>query len=184
MPDDFQSNLPEEYANSDFDFGFTAVDADELEGYVEPTNTPVDTEESNEALSQIVTDMEMVEGKLNAILLKLDNESDDTFSPPVNVDMTSIEEKIDQILAMENSELLSAVSQQGESIRAVIDEVEERKSQLNEQYLVRMREVEKLIMPLLYHLKKNPDKEYIYWPNRTGKIDEHIRKILGITRGN
>jgi len=84
---------------------------------------------------------------------------------------------------MENNELMSAVSDQSESIRAVIDEVEERKGQLNEQYTVRMREVEKLIMPLLIHLKKNPSKEYIYWPNRTSKIDEQITRILAYTRG-
>ncbi|HIJ11416.1 TPA: hypothetical protein HA278_05145, partial [Candidatus Woesearchaeota archaeon] len=123
MPDDFQSNLPEEYMDSDFDFGFTAVDADELDGYVEPTDAPVVSEESNETLTQIVSDMEAMESKLNAILLKLDNESDDTFSPPVEIDMTRVEEKLDQILAMENQELLSAVSDQSESIRAVIDEV-------------------------------------------------------------
>ena len=33
------SNIPEEYLDSDFDFGFTAVDADELEGI---TTTSVD----------------------------------------------------------------------------------------------------------------------------------------------
>ena len=83
---------------------------------------------------------------------------------------------------MENNELMSAVSDQSESIRAVIDEVEERKGQLNEQYTVRMREVEKLIMPLLIHLKKNPSKEYIYWPNRKAIITSQIDRIQKVTR--
>ena len=37
------------------------------------------------------------------------------------------------------------------------------------------------IVPLLTNLKKNPEKDYILWPNRTAKIDafeEHIRKII------
>lgn len=37
------------------------------------------------------------------------------------------------------------------------------------------------IIPLLTNLKKNPEKEYILWPNRTEKIEEfeaHIASII------
>jgi hypothetical protein len=37
------------------------------------------------------------------------------------------------------------------------------------------------ILPLLSNLKKNPEKEYILWPNRTEKIEEfeaHIARII------
>lgn len=37
------------------------------------------------------------------------------------------------------------------------------------------------IIPLLNNLKKNPQKGYIYWPNRTSKIEEFeevLRKII------
>ena len=37
------------------------------------------------------------------------------------------------------------------------------------------------IVPLLNNLKKNPEKEYILWPNRTEKIEEfedHISAII------
>ena len=37
------------------------------------------------------------------------------------------------------------------------------------------------IIPLLTNLKKNPEKDYIYWPNRTEKIEQfedRIRKIM------
>ena len=36
------------------------------------------------------------------------------------------------------------------------------------------------IQPLLQNLKKNPEKEYILWPNRIAKVDEfedRLRKI-------
>ncbi len=36
------------------------------------------------------------------------------------------------------------------------------------------------IIPLLTNLKKNPEKEYILWPNRLSKVEEfedHIQKI-------
>jgi hypothetical protein len=46
----------------------------------------------------------------------------------------------------------------------------------------RLREVEELIMPLLMNLMKNPEKEYILWPNRQTQIQKQIDKILAITR--
>jgi len=42
--------------------------------------------------------------------------------------------------------------------------------------------VEELILPLLHNLKKNPEKEYIHWPNRTAIIDKQIEKIQAVTR--
>ena len=180
---DFQSEIPEEYLDSDFDFGFTAVDEDELNNITSDTPASPTSDVSSEEISEISSNIEALESKINAVLIKLDNNSDDTFSPAVEVDMSRVEEKLDRILAMENAELATAVSEQSNNIRAVIDEVEERKAQLNEQYTVRMREVEKLIMPLLIHLKKNPTKEYIYWPNRSAKINDQIQRILAYTRG-
>ncbi len=34
-----------------------------------------------------------------------------------------------------------------------------------------------MIIPLLNNLAKDPDKEYIHWPNRTKKIEEFRKKI-------
>lgn len=184
MPDNENNYAPlEDYFNSDIDFGFTAVDAQDVEGDdvpPPPSTQEVVSEVSSELLSTLDESIAKIESKLNALLLRNDEDEPGIDS---SVDFSRIEGKLDQILAMENQELLTAVNEQGDNIRAVIDEVEERKKQLNEQYIVRMREVEKLIMPLLYHLKKNPDKEYIYWPDRTEKIDVQISKILHLTRG-
>ena len=36
------------------------------------------------------------------------------------------------------------------------------------------------IAPLLANLKKNPEKEYILWPNRTAKIEEFEAKLFEI----
>jgi hypothetical protein len=46
----------------------------------------------------------------------------------------------------------------------------------------KLKKVEDLILPLLYNLMKNPEKEYIHWPNRTPIIDAQIDKITAITR--
>ena len=37
------------------------------------------------------------------------------------------------------------------------------------------------ILPLLKNLKANPDKDYIYWPNRIEKVEafeKHIKRIV------
>jgi len=38
------------------------------------------------------------------------------------------------------------------------------------------------ILPLLSNLKKNPEKEYILWPNRTSKIEEFENLIAEIIK--
>lgn len=40
------------------------------------------------------------------------------------------------------------------------------------------------VLPLLTNLKSNPEKEYIYWPNRTGKIEEFETVIYNIYKGD
>ena len=38
------------------------------------------------------------------------------------------------------------------------------------------------ILPLLTNLKKNPEKEYILWPNRVAKIEQFEDLISGIIK--
>ena len=60
---------------------------------------------------------------------------------------------------------------------------EKRKAELEDIYKDQMRKVEKLILPLLHNLMKNPENEYIKWPGRTDIIQSQINKIVAITRG-
>lgn len=48
----------------------------------------------------------------------------------------------------------------------------------------KMQKLEKLILPLLYNLKKDPEQEYIRWPNREDIITKQIEKITAITRSS
>ena len=50
------------------------------------------------------------------------------------------------------------------------------------QYKDKLLEVEKMILPLLYNLMKNEDKEYIYWPSRKPIITQQIESIKKLTR--
>ena len=41
----------------------------------------------------------------------------------------------------------------------------------------KLHTLKNMIMPLLVNLAKDPDKSYIFWPNRVEKINEFIQKI-------
>lgn len=53
---------------------------------------------------------------------------------------------------------------------------------IEEQYKAKLLAVEKLILPLLHNLMKNPEKPIIKWENRVPVIEEQIKKIKAITR--
>jgi len=60
--------------------------------------------------------------------------------------------------------------------------VDEHKALVEQDVANKLRDVEDLVLPLLYNLQKNPEKEYIHWPNRTAIIDKQIEKIKVVTR--
>lgn len=53
---------------------------------------------------------------------------------------------------------------------------------LHANYQEKLKQVEKLIIPLLVNLMKNPEVDTIKWPNRAPVIEKQIEKILAITR--
>ena len=60
--------------------------------------------------------------------------------------------------------------------------IAEQKRLVEMEVAEKLKQVEDMILPLLYNLMKNPEKEYIHWPNRTPIIDNQIEKITAITR--
>tara|TARA_R100001163_G_C5060804_1_gene197650 strand:+ start:1062 stop:1322 length:261 start_codon:yes stop_codon:yes gene_type:complete len=40
-----------------------------------------------------------------------------------------------------------------------------------------------MIIPLLNNLQKNPEKEYIFWPNRLEKVEEFRDKLTEVYNG-
>ena len=154
------------------DFGFEIVDAPPPEQAV-PSSAPA-------------ADMSGVESKLNEILARLAKIP--TTAPTIPADLARkaevarVEDKIDKVLAMEIKELTQNLSGTEDNIRAIIDEVEERKEEIARKHTDAMKEVESLILPLLYNLLKNPDREYIKWGNRTETINKQIARITAVTR--
>ena len=118
--------IPDEFLNDDFDFGFTSVDEDEL----------------------------------NA-LVKIDDQT----TPD---EIKEMQDKLDLILQM-NSTCEGSVAV---------------KDQYDELLRVKMEEIEKVTIPLLLNLKKNKQKDYLYWPGsqRETQCELQIQKLLNITR--
>lgn len=85
-----------------------------------------------------------------------------------NEAVARVEHKLDVILQLYNDGKLG---------------IEMEREKLVAETSAKLVELEKMIVPLLVNLMRNPEKEYIYWPNRKDKIQEQIDKVLAITRG-
>ena len=118
--------IPEEFLNGDFDFGFTAADEDELNALVE---------------------------------------LDDPTTPD---EIKEMQEKLDMILQMNST----------------CDGANQVKDQYDELLKAKMEEIEKATLPLLLNLKKNKQKDYLYWPGsqRETQCELQIQKLLNVTR--
>lgn len=62
-----------------------------------------------------------------------------------------------------------------QQLESVVSEADDVQTRLDNLY--------NAIQPLLTNLKKNPEKEYILWPNRLDKIEEFESYIQNIYKG-
>jgi hypothetical protein len=162
----------------DFDFGFSAVSTEEF-SKAQTTTEVQPSAVSSDEFDELKKKMDSITSLIQA----LGEKEDTSLFDETGEKITRLETKVDKILAMESSQVASALEEQGSSIRAVIDEVEERKGELNEKFSGRLKELESLVVPMLKGLMKNADKEYIYWPDRTPILEKQIEKVYSITRG-
>jgi hypothetical protein len=61
-------------------------------------------------------------------------------------------------------------------------DTDEYKSLIEKDVKAKLSAVEKLILPLLVNLMKNPQQDTIKWPGRAPIIEKQIEKILNLTR--
>jgi hypothetical protein len=61
-------------------------------------------------------------------------------------------------------------------------DTDEYKALIEKDVKAKLTSLEKLILPLLVNLMKNPEKDTIKWPGRAPIIEKQIEKILAITR--
>ena len=87
----------------------------------------------------------------------------------LDVKLNTLEEKLNQVLAVAE--------------RKYDDRLAEKESELEKNNEVKYRQIEQLILPLLFNLAKSADEPYIHWPNRKQIVETQITKIMEITRG-
>ena len=162
----------------DFDFGFSAVTAEEFKKTQPDTEPTPTTSVSSEEFDELKKKMDSI----SSLIQTLGDNDDTSLFDETGEKISRLEGKVDKILEIESTQIASALSEQGSSIRAVIDEVEERKGELNEKFAAKLKDLEGLVVPMLKGLMANADKEYIYWPNRTPILEKQIEKVYSITR--
>ena len=84
--------------------------------------------------------------------------------------------------AVDDEEYKAKTTEVEKKIDSAIKEIGYKKDYLEEKYIEDMGKVEQLILPLLYNLMRNPDKDYIYWPKREEIITKQIEKIKDVTQ--
>lgn len=71
-----------------------------------------------------------------------------------------------------NEEELEAVQQAQNTATTVASDLQERIDKLYES-----------VLPLLANLKQNPERDYIYWPNRVEKVEQFEAHLKSIYEG-
>jgi hypothetical protein len=94
------------------------------------------------------------------------------ISEPIILKLESLEQKI--------ADMADTVSRL-ENASTPLD-TDEYKALIEKDVKDKLTSVEKLILPLLVNLMKNPEKDTIKWPGRAPIIEKQIEKILAITR--
>ena len=67
--------------------------------------------------------------------------------------------------------------------KRLAEDVKQKSKQLEDietTYKGKLEQLYKAVMPLLHNLAANPEKEYIYWPNRTEKVKGFIDRVNAI----
>ena len=83
-------------------------------------------------------------------------------------------EKFDFGFTAVDEDELEVVQKQSQKLESTSGKAEELEDKLNKLY--------NSILPLLSNLKANPEKDYIYWPNRTEKVEAFEDLISGIVK--
>jgi len=197
------SNLPdflqgyEGLEDMDLDFGISAVSVDETETATSATTELLETNVAGISnLEQKVDDVYGTLVALKALLdfdeLNIEGKLDKILIAVKDAPTTTTVEATGNVVAEESAETTAKL----DAIVAALGDPEARKAEVerrlqeaitNHQAVIgiKLRDVEKLILPLLINLIKpeSMSKKYIYWPNRKEIIERQIKKIMAVTRG-
>jgi hypothetical protein len=93
--------------------------------------------------------------------------------------LSAVEDKVSIIL--NKIDYLEEIIKAGAGVNNNFD-IDAYKALVEKDVNDKLKKVEALIMPLFANLLKNPEKDFIKWPNRKPIIEAQISKLLAITR--
>jgi len=105
------------------------------------------------------------------------------FNTVDEVEVTEYEKEIKSRVADQGGTIPSGLEEKIDKLIAIREGDDSQMDILQKKHKEDLLKVEKMIMPLLYNLMKNPEDVYIKWPNRKEIIQKQINKIVVITRG-
>lgn len=91
-----------------------------------------------------------------------------------------------QVISLDDDDFgFSAVSEDELKVleKELQQQVTEKSKEIEEiekTYKGKLEQLYRAVLPLLQNLAKDSDKEYIYWPNRTQKMQQFIKKVEAI----
>lgn len=101
---------------------------------------------------------------------------------------TQVSEPAQPVVAQVDDEQLQAIMDKLDRLEGLVlttnndDMINEHRELVQQDVVAKLKQVEDLILPLLFNLQKNPEKDYIHWPNRTAIIDKQVERIKAVTR--
>ena len=110
------------------------------------------------------------------------DEFDFGFSTVDEAEVKEFETKVQAKVAEETTNLSSGLEDKINALLKAREGDTGRVEEIDKKRKEDLLKLEKIIMPLLRNLQKNPDDVYIKWPNRKEVIDKQIKKIVAITR--
>ena len=110
------------------------------------------------------------------------DEFDFGFSTVDEEEVKEFETKVQEKVAEETTNISTGLEDKINELLKAREGDTSRVQELEKKRKEDLLKVEKIVMPLLKNLQKNPDDVYIKWPNRKEVIDKQIKKIVNITR--
>ena len=110
------------------------------------------------------------------------DEFDFGFSTVDEDEVKEFETQVKSRVAEETTNISSGLEEKINELLKAREGDTSRVQELEKQRKDDLLKLEKIIMPLLRNLQKNPDDVYIKWPNRKDVIEKQIKKIVAITR--
>ena len=111
-----------------------------------------------------------------------DDDMDFGFNTVDEAEIEEVEKEIKSRIADTKGVASGELEEKIDKLIAIREGDETQLDVLKKEHKNDLLKLEKMIMPLLYNLMKNPEDVYIKWPNRKEIIQKQINKIVSVTR--